>query len=78
MVYLVITEFFPEALSQEEDLPRTGYLEPAAVVTAGTFVMVPLGYVRGGVRDRLRDGRAGSGPKEQGFMPRRGRAEHYG
>jgi ZIP family zinc transporter len=45
MVYLVLTEFIPEALELGESLPRGGYPELAAGVTVGVVVMVPLALV---------------------------------
>ena len=45
MVYLVLTEFIPEALATGVDLPRGGYGELAAGVAAGVVAMLPLLYV---------------------------------
>jgi ZIP family zinc transporter len=42
MVYLVLTEFIPEALELGEGLPGHGYRELVGGVTAGVAVMVPL------------------------------------
>jgi ZIP family zinc transporter len=45
MVYLVLTEFLPEALDAGTDLPRGGRLELAAGVSAGALVMLPLAFL---------------------------------
>ena len=45
MVYLVLTEFIPEALDVGEELPGGGYRELVGGVTAGVVVMVPLALV---------------------------------
>jgi hypothetical protein len=45
MVYLVLTEFVPEALDLGSDLPNGGRQELAAGVVAGVLVMVPLAFV---------------------------------
>jgi len=45
MVYLVLTEFIPEALETGVDLPRGGYGELAAGIAAGVVAMLPLLYV---------------------------------
>ncbi|MFB6139277.1 MAG: ZIP family metal transporter [Halosimplex sp.] len=42
MVYLVLTEFVPEALESGEHLDRNGYPELAGGLLAGVVVMVPL------------------------------------
>jgi len=42
MVYLVLTEFLPEALHAGRDLPGRGRRELAGGLTAGVLVMVPL------------------------------------
>jgi len=42
MVYLVLTEFIPEALELGEELPNRGYGELAGGVAVGVLVMVPL------------------------------------
>jgi ZIP family zinc transporter len=42
MVYLVLTEFIPEALELGEPLPRGGRPELLAGLTFGTLVMLPL------------------------------------
>ena len=45
MIYLVLTEFIPEALETGVDLPRSGYRELGAGITAGVLLMLPLLYV---------------------------------
>jgi len=45
MVYLVLTEFIPEALDSGAGLPGDGYRELAGGVAAGVVVMVPLALV---------------------------------
>ena len=45
MIYLVLTEFIPEALETGVDLPRGGYRELFAGIGAGVLLMVPLLYV---------------------------------
>ena len=45
MIYLVVTEFIPEALETGVDLPRGGHRELAAGITAGVLLMLPLLYV---------------------------------
>ncbi len=45
MVYLVATEFVPEALESGRDLPGKGRRELAAGFLAGALVMVPLLFV---------------------------------
>jgi ZIP family zinc transporter len=45
MVYLVLTEFVPEALELGESLPGGGRLELAAGLVAGFAVMAPLALV---------------------------------
>jgi ZIP family zinc transporter len=45
MIYLVVTEFIPEALETGEDLPGDGHRELLAGVAAGVAAMVPLLYV---------------------------------
>ena len=42
MVYLVLTEFVPEALDLGADLPGGGRRELAAGVAAGVALMLPL------------------------------------
>jgi ZIP family zinc transporter len=44
MVYLVATEFVPEALEYGQDLPGGGRREHVRGVLAGTLVMVPLAF----------------------------------
>ena len=44
MVYLVATEFVPEALEYGRDLPGNGRRELAAGALAGVLVMVPLAF----------------------------------
>jgi ZIP family zinc transporter len=45
MMYLVITEFLPEALEEGESLPRGGRPELASGVLFGASLMVPLAFV---------------------------------
>ncbi len=45
MVYLVLTEFIPEALDLGSALPNGGRVELAAGVTVGVLVMAPLAFV---------------------------------
>jgi ZIP family zinc transporter len=45
MIYLVATEFVPEALETGEDLPDKGYRELATGLVLGILGMVPLLYV---------------------------------
>lgn len=45
MVYLVITEFVPEALDHGRDLPGGGHRELVGGLSAGVLVMVPLAFV---------------------------------
>jgi ZIP family zinc transporter len=45
MIYLVATEFVPEALETGADLPGDGYKELLAGLVAGVVAMVPLMYV---------------------------------
>lgn len=45
MIYLVVTEFVPEALETGGDLPDGGYSALIAGIVAGVAVMVPLLYV---------------------------------
>jgi ZIP family zinc transporter len=47
MVYLVVTEFLPEALETGEDLPGGGRRELVGGVLAGVVLMVPLLFVNG-------------------------------
>lgn len=45
MVYLVLTEFIPEALETGEGLPNKGHRELLTGLVAGIVAMVPLMYV---------------------------------
>ena len=45
MVYLVVTEFIPEALETGADLPMHGYRELLVGLAGGVIAMVPLMYV---------------------------------
>ncbi len=45
MIYLVLTEFVPEALAIGEELPRGGKPELAAGAAVGVLVMFPLAFV---------------------------------
>jgi ZIP family zinc transporter len=45
MIYLVLTEFIPEALEAGEALPGGGYRELAAGLFGGIVVMVPLLFI---------------------------------
>ncbi|ADB61942.1 zinc/iron permease [Haloterrigena turkmenica DSM 5511] len=45
MIYLVLTEFVPEALDIGRELPRGGKPELAAGLVVGALVMVPLTFV---------------------------------
>ncbi len=45
MVYLVVTEFIPEALETGADLPHGGYRALGGGILAGVAVMVPLLFV---------------------------------
>ncbi|MFP4530773.1 MAG: ZIP family metal transporter [Halodesulfurarchaeum sp.] len=45
MVYLVLTEFIPEALDLGEDLPRGGRPELVAGVAVGVAIMTPLAMI---------------------------------
>ncbi|QCS41473.1 ZIP family metal transporter [Natrinema versiforme] len=45
MIYLVLTEFVPEALEIGERLPRGGKPELAGGIAVGVLVMVPLAFV---------------------------------
>jgi ZIP family zinc transporter len=45
MIYLVLTEFIPEAVATGVDLPRRGYGELATGIAAGVLLMLPLLYV---------------------------------
>ncbi|AGB30573.1 zinc/iron permease [Natrinema pellirubrum DSM 15624] len=45
MIYLVLTEFIPEALDVGEGLPRGGKRELLAGIAVGVAVMVPLAFI---------------------------------
>ncbi|MFC7156502.1 ZIP family metal transporter [Halomarina halobia] len=45
MIYLVLSEFIPEAIDLGVTLPRRGVPELVAGVTAGVLLMVPLAFV---------------------------------
>ncbi len=45
MIYLVVTEFIPEALSLGKDLPRGGKPELLAGIGLGVILMIPLAYL---------------------------------
>jgi len=45
MIYLVVTEFVPEALESGADLPRGGRPELAGGIGLGLAVMVPLAFI---------------------------------
>ncbi len=45
MVFLVLTEFIPEALELGERLPRGGRVELLAGLVAGFAIMVPLAFI---------------------------------
>ncbi|WP_158056089.1 ZIP family metal transporter [Halorussus halophilus] len=45
MIYLVLSEFVPEALEVGQSLPGDGYRELAGGIAAGTLLMVPLAFV---------------------------------
>ena len=45
MIYLVLSEFIPEALETGRDLPRGGKPELIAGIALGVAVMVPLAYI---------------------------------
>jgi ZIP family zinc transporter len=45
MVYLVVTEFIPEALSNGAELPRGGRPELTAGLVVGVAVMIPLAFI---------------------------------
>ncbi|WP_411962909.1 ZIP family metal transporter [Haloferax sp. YSMS24] len=45
MVFLVLTEFIPEALELGERLPRGGKVELLAGLVAGFAIMVPLAFI---------------------------------
>ena len=45
MVFLVLTEFIPEALESGEHLPNRGHRELAAGLIGGIAVMVPLAFI---------------------------------
>jgi len=45
MIYLVLTEFVPEALEEGAGLPGNGYRELVAGIVVGVAVMVPLAFL---------------------------------
>ena len=45
MIYLVLTEFIPEALAEGADLPGRGYRELVVGVLVGVLAMTPLAFV---------------------------------
>nr|WP_083898721.1 ZIP family metal transporter [Natronococcus jeotgali] len=45
MVYLVVTEFIPEAIETGSDLPNRGYPELLAGLAAGVIAMIPVMYI---------------------------------
>jgi ZIP family zinc transporter len=45
MIYLVLTEFVPEALEEGAGLPGNGYRELVGGIAVGVAVMVPLAFV---------------------------------
>jgi len=45
MIYLVLTEFLPEALELGASLPNRGWPELAGGVAVGVLVMIPLAFV---------------------------------
>ncbi|WP_276256115.1 ZIP family metal transporter [Halomontanus rarus] len=45
MIYLVLTEFVPEALDLGSELPNGGKPELAAGIVVGVLVMVPLAFI---------------------------------
>jgi ZIP family zinc transporter len=45
MIYLVLSEFIPEALATGRDLPRGGKPELAAGIALGVSVMAPLAFI---------------------------------
>jgi ZIP family zinc transporter len=45
MVYLVLTEFIPEALETGADLPGKGRRELLIGISAGVAAMVPLAFI---------------------------------
>lgn len=47
MIYLVLTEFIPEAIELGEPLPRRGLPHLAAGVVAGVVLMIPLLFATG-------------------------------
>jgi ZIP family zinc transporter len=45
MIYLVLTEFIPEALDVGETLPGGGKRELTAGIAVGIIILVPLTFV---------------------------------
>ena len=45
MIYLVVTEFLPEALEEGRGLPRGGRPELVSGVLLGVALMIPLAFV---------------------------------
>ncbi|SIR30222.1 zinc transporter, ZIP family [Haladaptatus litoreus] len=45
MIYLVVSEFIPEALEVGKELPGDGYRELVSGLSAGILLMVPLAFV---------------------------------
>ncbi|MDY6776074.1 MAG: ZIP family metal transporter [Halobacteria archaeon] len=45
MVFLVLTEFIPEALETGEDLPRGGKVELLSGIALGVLIMLPLNMI---------------------------------
>jgi ZIP family zinc transporter len=45
MIYLVLTEFIPEALDLGKGLPRGGKPQLAGGIVLGILLMVPLAFI---------------------------------
>jgi len=45
MIYLVLTEFIPEAIEIGEDLPGRGHRELVGGIVTGLLVMLPLAFI---------------------------------